>query len=248
MVEIAREAGQIALHHFHHPAGFDLKGDESPVTAADREIEAFIRTQLTSSFPGEPILGEEEGGTPSSELRWVIDPIDGTKSFLAGVPLFATLIGFETGGVPTLGVAHFPALDETYWAESGRGAFRNDSPIKVSPETQPNRAVVCMGGLATVLQNPLRDPIAELAKSVMAMRTWGDAFGHMMVACGRAQAMIDPRVSRWDVSAIIPILREAGAEVTDLAGNDPLTGKGDHGLELLSLAPAFAPVVRRVLS
>ncbi len=247
-IKIARQAGQIALKHFQNPSGFELKGDESPVTIADREVERFIRQELAHQFPNEPILGEEEGGATISETRWVIDPIDGTKSFLSGVPLFSVLIGFEQSGTPTVGVAEFPALGQTYWGELGAGAFCNDSPIRVSTESDPKRSIICLGSLEPLLQRAKAERIPHLVRESMAVRTWGDAFGHMMVARGDAQAMIDPRVSRWDVSAIIPILVESGALTTDLAGHDPLAQRGDTDLELISLAPAFAPMFWKIFS
>lgn len=239
-IAIAQEAGQLTLAHFRSGIHVELKGDESPVTRADLEAEALIRARLQTAFPGEPVLGEEEGGGSDSPDRWVVDPIDGTKSFVCGVPLFGNLIAYEIGGQPVLGVVNFPALGETYWAERGSGAYRNGQVIHVRDEPDSKRQAICSGSFTSLKKHGRLDGLMRLAEPMMAHRTWGDAYGHMLVAAGNIQAMFDPVVSRWDVSAVIPIVEEAGGICMGFDGSPVLDGyKPDGGLELVSLAPGL---------
>lgn len=224
-LSIAEQAGKMIMSHFDTDVSVQIKSDRTPVTIADQEAEAFIRKELQAAFPGEAILGEEEGLTGSGDSRWVIDPIDGTKSFICGVPLFGTLIAFEQDGVPTLGIANFPALSLTYYAEVGQGAFRNSKPCKVSTTSDLKQAVICCAGHKGIEKAGLAQSINHLSHEVLATRTWCDAYGHCMVASGHVEAMIDPALSRWDVSALIPILSEAGGLATDLQGKGPLANE-----------------------
>lgn len=221
-LETARLAGDSTLGLFRGGRGFSLKRDESPVTVADLEAEAIVRRQIEKFFPGEAVLGEEQGGEAGAD-RWVVDPIDGTKSFVAGVPLYATLLAYEAGGEPVVGVAYFPALDDIVYAEKGVGCHWNGEACRVSTETEPKRMIVCCGGHASMQKHDRTKGILGLARQVMATRTWCDAYGHALVATGRAHAMIDPVVSRWDISAMAVIVREAGGSFTDFSGNDGLT-------------------------
>lgn len=216
-VETAVEAGKLTLAWFQAGTGFDLKSDDSPVTAADKAAERRIRERIASAYPSESILGEEEGGT-SSAHQWVIDPIDGTKSFVCGVPLYAVLLSYEDQDGPLVGVSYFPALDWLVYAERGQGAFANGRPIRVSPQTELKQVVVCSGAHRSMEQHGRADGFQKIARQVMATRTWGDAYGHCLVASGRAQAMIDPVVSPWDLSSVNLIVEEAGGRFTDFSG------------------------------
>lgn len=219
-IQTARLAGNIALRGFRIGAVFERKSDESPVTAADRETEKFIRERIAVSFPYDGALGEEFGESASESDRvWLIDPIDGTKSYIYGIPLFGVLIGLQVYGKPVLGVADFPALEQTYWAEIGDGAFRNGEPIRVNPLGISDGLLVSGSFQSMAIEGRLSG-YAELAQKAYVSRTWGDAYGHCMVADGRAVAMIDPAVRDWDTCALYPIVRESGGTFTNFAGEE----------------------------
>ncbi|MEI7575442.1 MAG: inositol monophosphatase family protein [Armatimonadota bacterium] len=232
-LEAVRKAGDSTLVHFRNRVGWELKGDSSPVTIADQEAEQILRDALGLLFPGEAILGEEQGLTGSGTTRWIIDPIDGTKSFVSGVPLYATLLAYEVDGVPELGVCYFPALGEIIYAARGEGAFFNDSPCRVSTRTSISGSILACGGPLSMIKHGKWDGFAMLSESSLTSRTWSDAYGHALVATGRVDAMIDPVVSRWDLSAIRVIVEEAGGTFSDFNGGDPFD-RGDFGLEAIS--------------
>lgn len=219
-LEAAFLAGRTTLKYFQTGAEVITKSDDSPVTAADKEAEELIRSMIEKKFPGEAILGEEFGGSDALSTRWVIDPIDGTKSFIAGVPLYATLLSFEIEGEPQLGVAYFPALDEMIYAEIGSGCTWNGRPCHVTTNSNLSKSILCCGGHASLSKTGGMPGIISLAERCRAMRTWCDAYGHCLVATGRVDAMIDPVVAPWDISAIRVIVREAGGKFTDFAGGE----------------------------
>jgi histidinol phosphatase-like enzyme (inositol monophosphatase family) len=223
-VDAAYRGGKSTLAWFKAGAEVLLKADESPVTIADKNAERIIRELIAHTYPGDAILGEEEGGDTGALDRWVIDPIDGTKSFISGVPLYATLLSYEENGEPIVGVCYFPALDEMYYAEKGQGAFMNGRPIHVSTKPSLKGGILCCGGSMFKPENHKR--MLELMPRAMATRTWCDAYGHAMVASGRAEAMLDPIVSHWDISAISLITREAGGQFSDFSGNTKLSNEG----------------------
>ncbi len=199
--------------------GVELKEDSSPVTKADLEAEQKIRAALGACYPGEGILGEEQGSSGVADRRWVIDPIDGTKSFICGVPLYATLVSFEVETKPILGVAYFPALDRMLYAERGGGCFLNGRPCKVSSKSVVKGSILCCGSHGSMAKYGRSEGFMSLAKDALATRTWGDAFGHMLVATGQVEAMVDPVVKRWDISALQVIVEEAGGEMTAFDGS-----------------------------
>ncbi len=215
-------AGRSTLSHFRSNLEVDLKADESPVTAADRQAERIIREQIALAFPEDGIYGEEEGQTGDQERRWVIDPIDGTKSFIAGIPLYTTLLSFEVDGEPEIGVVYAPALDEMYYAEAGQGAFWNGRPARVSGHRGIARSILCTGSHNGLFTHGLAEPMARIGKQALSVRGWGDAYGHMLVATGRAQGMVDPVVERYDISAPAVIVREAGGVFTSVDGGHAL--------------------------
>ena len=221
-IEIAVAAGRSTLAHFGQPLDIERKADASPVTVADRAAERLAREMIAADFPGEAILGEEEGTTGEAPDRWVIDPIDGTKSFVCGVPLYATLISYEQNGVPILGVVYLPALNELVYAERGGGCFWNGRLARVSSHPTLEGSTVCSAGHKSMYQYNLSEGMERLTQRTMATRTWSDAYGHVLVATGRVAAMIDPVVERYDISAIIPIIEEAGGKVSTLLAADPL--------------------------
>lgn len=232
-LEAVRKAGLSTLEYFQKNVAVELKGDHSPVTIADKNAEQILRDELAERYPGETILGEEQGLTGSGNTRWIIDPIDGTKSFVAGVPLYATLLSYEVEGIPELGVAYFPALDELVYAERGKGCFMNGKPVEVTKRLTTEDGFLACGGPNSMIKYGRWDGFAKLSQRALATRTWSDAYGHCLVATGRIDAMIDPVVSRWDLSAIRLIVEEAGGRFTDFQGGDPFV-KGDFGLEAIS--------------
>lgn len=217
-IDAAYRGGRHTLAYFNTGVETIHKADDSPVTVADREAEQLIRNLIEGAYPGDAIVGEEYGASGSGRDRWVIDPIDGTKSFVCGVPLYGTLLSYEVGGIPVLGVAYFPALDEMVYAEVGGGAFWNGRPCRVSERPTLSGASLACGGHASMAKFGRMEGLLRLSEKAQATRTWCDAYGHILVATGRVEAMIDPVVNPWDISAIKPIVEEAGGRFTDFSG------------------------------
>jgi histidinol-phosphatase len=216
-------AGRFSLGYFQNGTEVLVKSDDTPVTAADKGAERLIREAIEKQFPGEAILGEEEGLSGHGKTRWVVDPIDGTKSFVSGVPLFACLLSYEIDEEPVLGVCYLPALEEMIYASKDGGAFCNGRPIHVSSQSEIKMSSLSCGGHITMMKRGRMDGFLELSKHAMLTRTWGDAYGHVLVATGRVDAMVDPSVHRWDISAMALIVREAGGRVTDFKGRDVIS-------------------------
>ena len=232
-LEAVRKAGQSTLEHFQNGVAVEYKSDNSPVTIADKNAEAILRLEIGREYPGETILGEEQGLTGTGNTRWIIDPIDGTKSFICGVPLYATLLSYEVDGIPILGVSFFPALNEMVYAELGSGCFMNDQRVSVTTRNSIKGGFLASGGPNSMVKYGRWQAFEEMSAIAVATRTWSDAYGHCLVATGRVDAMIDPVVSRWDLSAIKVIVEEAGGRFTDFSGGNPFE-KGDLGLEAIS--------------
>src|SRR5579862_1257794 len=184
-IDAAMRAGRSTLAHFQTGTAVDLKSDATPVTIADRNAERMIREEIERQYPDDSILGEEEGAAGTSDDRWVIDPIDGTKSFVCGVPIYSTLLAYEVAGRPVLGVCYLPALNELLYAERRSGAFWNGRPCSVSKKSVIKGSVLCCGGHRLMAELGHMDPLIELAQRAMATRTWSDAYGHALVATGR---------------------------------------------------------------
>lgn len=217
-LDAAYKAGRSTLALFTTGVAVSEKADESPVTQADKDAERLIRKLIASAYPEDAILGEEEGESGSGNERWVIDPIDGTKSFVCGVPLYATLLSYETDGSPVLGVCYLPALDEVIFAETGSGAFWNGRPCRVSTKPSMTGGTISSGSHHSLAKYGRMGGFLKLADQAMASRTWSDAYGHALVAMGRIEAMVDPIVNPWDISAMKLIVREAGGRFTDFSG------------------------------
>ena len=234
-LELIAEAGAFTQQHFRS-ADLDVsfKGDGTPVTVADRGAERLMRDAITAAFPNDEIIGEEFGvseANPSggSGRQWVIDPIDGTKAFTAGVPLYSNLLAVIDDGEPVIGIINLPAVTETVWATRGGGAFCNGERCQVSAQATLDGSYLMASGVT----GWARDGLHRLRDQGVIVRTWGDAYGYSMVATGRAEAMVDPIVSIWDVAPIGVILAEAGGRFTDLGGVDRIdggNGAGTNGL------------------
>lgn len=224
--EWAREAGATTLRHFGGPLASETKGDGTPVTVADRAAETLLRERIGSRFPHHGILGEEFGSkNPDASVRWILDPIDGTKSFVRGVPLYGVLIGIEVDGEPAVGVAHFPGLGgETVAAALGEGCFWNDGPARVSSVARVAESALLTSDPVLIMNHPMTPGWEALVQRAGLVRSWGDCYGHILVATGRAEIMVDPILAPWDAAPFVPILTEAGGLFTDKDGN-----AGAHG-------------------
>lgn len=224
-VRLAREAGEITKKYFNSSFVTERKADRSFVTNADREAESYLRTAITRAFPADGILGEEEGErTGASGRRWIIDPIDGTYSFVHGVPLYAVLIGLEIDGEPILGAVNLPVLNELVYAARGLGCFWNGEPARVSATASLSEALLLCTDFGTCEQHGFGVAGEVLQRQVNARRTWGDAYGHVLVATGRADIMLDPIMNVWDCAALLPIVTEAGGRCTDWRGRNTIHG------------------------
>jgi len=213
----ARVAGLHALSYYDRDIAVEWKGDKSPVTIADREAEAMIRDHLGAAFPCDGFLGEEYGDQPgSSGYRWIIDPIDGTKSFIRGIPLWGTLIGLEYRGEPIAGVCFMPAFDSTmYHAVRGGGAWRDDRHIQVSTIDRLEDAVLFYSSVGWFVAAKKEREFLQLVSRTSRQRGYGDFYGFMLVAQGSGEVMAEHGVHPWDVAAIRPIIEEAGGRFTD---------------------------------
>jgi len=215
--DAARAAGRLTLESFGERLPAETKPDGSPVTSVDRASEEELRRKIRRSFPDHTIVGEEGGETPGDpRLRWFLDPIDGTKSFIHGVPLYGVLVAVEVNGRPSVGVVHLPVLDETVEAALGLGCRWNGKTAHVSRTERLSEA--------TVLTTSVRALEAEgasfrrIASATKTQRGWGDGYGFSLVATGRADAIVDTGLHVWDIAPMIPIFEEAGGRVTDWSG------------------------------
>ena len=224
-MEVALAGGRLALGHFGHDPQRQQKSDGTWVTEADWAVEAQIRIRIARSFPDHNILGEEEGltaaggGAPNPGApTWIVDPIDGTHNYMMGIPIWATLVALQVDGRNVVGVAHAPALNETYDGALGHGARMNGSAICVSPLSDLSEASFLHAGTSCFQETGSSDLLDELASKVWRDRGIGDFWGHMLVARGAAHIMAEPELSVWDVAALEPIISEAGGRITHLDG------------------------------
>jgi histidinol phosphatase-like enzyme (inositol monophosphatase family) len=215
-VALARKAGAHTLQWFGtEDLVVDRKDDGSPVTEADRATERLVRQHLASSHPDDAIVGEEEDDrSGTSGRRWIIDPIDGTKAFTHGVPLYSTLLAVEDEHGPAIGVIELPALGETVYAGRGLGCFRNGRSTRVSERTRVRGSYLTTSGFDYWPEPALN----AVYGSGMFMRTWGDGYGYALVATGRVEAMVDTSAAQWDLAAMPVIITEAGGRFTDFSG------------------------------
>ena len=222
-VQTAYEAGRLTLGYFGTQAARpEFKADDTPVTVADREAERLIRERIGACYPKHAILGEEYGEAEGSDHRWVVDPIDGTKSFVLGVPLYGVLIGLEIEGVCEVGAAYFPAIDEMVCAATGEGCFRNGRRANVSTTRSLAQGVASYTDAASFEEHGRWEAWLRVISAAGDSRGWSDSYGHVLVATGRVDLMLDPIMEPWDCSPFPPILREAGGYFGDWSGNETI--------------------------
>ena len=226
VAEVARVAGAVALRHFRSPAlEIRSKPNGSPVTNGDLDSEQSARDWISARFPDDGILGEEFGvERPEAKRRWVLDPIDGTKTFLRGVPLWGTLVAVVEGGVVLAGSANFPALDELVCAAPGEGCWANGERAQVSSIGRLSDALMLTTDETFSAFPARRSQWLELERQSGMTRSWGDCYGYLLVATGRAEAMADARLSEWDAAAFLPIVEEAGGVFSDWDGQRRIDG------------------------
>lgn len=224
--DIARAAGELTLRFFRRAdLTVDAKSDGTEVTEADRGAERLVRERLAAAHPHDAVFGEEEGGAVRVGGRtWIIDPIDGTRGFVRGVPLYATLLALVDDDGPLVGVIELPALGLTMAAGRGVGCWLNDQRCSVNDHAELDGALVNTSSYETFDD----DALLGLRRSGAMMRTWGDAYGYFLVASGQAEVMVDPICSTWDLAPMPVILDEAGGRFTDLGGYASFTN--GHGL------------------
>ena len=236
--DMARAAGDILRHYFaSQNFSVEDKADGSPVTTADREAEASIRSAIDVAFPGDGLLGEEYGESEAQSTtgyRWVIDPIDGTIAFVHGVPLLGTLIGIEYDNAPLAGLIEMPMLHERAWALRGSGAWHQVGDAKpvqamVSTTTSLDQSMVCTTSFDYYREHGYPEAYVALGHACRRTRGWNDCYSELLLCTGRIDAVVEPELKRWDIGAIIPILQEAGGRYSDWSGQhvgDPGTPRG----------------------
>jgi len=243
--ETAYMAGKITLRYYQSNVAVDMKLDGTEVTRADREAENLVRSRIEQYFPEHAILGEEWGEKESqtSPNKWIIDPIDGTRSFIHGVPLYAVLIGLEINGRVEVGVAHFPALGETISAARGEGCYWNNTRAHVSDVGSVGQSLVLCND-PQAMDDGVHGPAWERLKNECKLRRgWGDAYGYFLVATGRAEIMLDPQMNVWDCGPFPPILSEAGGYFGDWKGNE-----GIYGGEAMATSSLLLPEVLNIFN
>ena len=240
----ALQAGEIALRYREHGIAYQAKSDKSPVTAADRECEQVIALALEEAFPDDGLLGEEGAVKPSrSGRRWIIDPIDGTRDYVRGIPVWATLIGLEQDGEVVAGVAHFAGRSETYFAARGGGAFCNDIPIRISSINTIAEASLCLTGINSFSKYSFSNKLLSWTQPFWSVRCFGGCLDAMMVARGEAEAWIEATVKPWDLAAPKIITEEAGARFFDFSGKSTISGGN-----AVACVPALADNILKFLS
>ncbi|HEY65751.1 MAG TPA: histidinol-phosphatase [Caldilineae bacterium] len=225
-LDAAWQAGRITLGYFQTSVATERKADNTPVTIADRQAEQKLRELIERYWPDHGIIGEEFGSRESpSGLTWIIDPIDGTKSFVHGVPLYAVLIALIDSQTPLLGVIHFPALGETVYAARGEGCYWDGRRARVSTVSDLKDATLLASELDTFASHGKAEAWQRLIDATYIQRTWGDAYGYALVATGRAEIMVDPAMEVWDCGPLQVILEEAGGTFTDWNGVPTIYGR-----------------------
>ena len=225
VADLARHAGHVALGHYKSGIAVRRKNDGSPVTDADLAAETAARDWIASRFPTDGVVGEELGiVNPDAPRRWIIDPIDGTKTFVRGVPLWGTLIAVAAGDGVLAGAASFPALGEVLAAAPGLGCWWNGTQARVSETSKLSSATVLTTDERFTVAPERQEGWTRLASRAGLSRSWGDCYGYLLVATGRAEVMVDPQMAVWDSAALLPMIVEAGGVFTDWEGRSTAFG------------------------
>ncbi len=216
----AKLAGEVIMKYYSGDVRVELKGDETPVTAADREAEKVITKTIKSRFPEHSIMGEEFGSSAGdSEYTWIIDPVDGTKNYIRKIPMFATQIALMKNDELILGISNAPAMNELLYAERGMGAYFNNQKIHVSARKNLSESFMSFGGINHFRKLNLTPGLLELAGVTYSNRGFGDFWGYHLLAQGKIEIMIEADIKIWDIAALAVIIEEAGGKFTDLSGN-----------------------------
>jgi len=245
LISAVLAAGELALTLYRHGAGdrAQKKPDRSPVTEADKQVETYLLSFVRARFPGARFFGEEHGGDSArtDALRFVVDPIDGTRAFMRGLPTWSILVGLELAGEPVAGVAYMPAAGDLFSGVRGEGAYVNGRPVRLSGVAKLEDALVCHGGLAQFTDDGREALLGTLARASYTQRGLADFANYRALLLGQADAVVDPSVQPYDVAAAALLVREAGGRLTSLTGEETIYGPGalaSNGLvhdELLAL-------------
>jgi myo-inositol-1(or 4)-monophosphatase len=240
---LASGSGRIIENYYRVPINVDIKEDNSPVTIADKKAEEFLRESIMKEFPAHSILGEEFGeSNPGAEYKWVLDPIDGTKSFISGTPLFGTLIALLQNDQPVLGAINLPVLNDLLIGDNKSTAL-NDKTVRMRECDDISQAVLLTTDFKTYETYQSRKALDNLISKVKMVRGWGDCYGYYLLATGYADIMIDPIMSVWDTMALIPVISGAGGLISDYNGNDPA-----KGISIVAASPGIHTKVIEVLN
>jgi myo-inositol-1(or 4)-monophosphatase len=223
IAELAERSGEFIRPYFAQPdLVVETKADASPVTVADRGAEELLRNLIAQRFPSHGVIGEEFGSiNPTAEFVWVLDPIDGTKSFTAACPLFGTLIALLHDGQPILGAIHLPILQQLYLGDNSVTTL-NGRPVRIRATTHLSDATLLTSDTLNLAKYQNGTACDRLVDQVKLFRTWGDCYGYSLVAGGWADVMLDPIMNPWDIAALVPVIRGAGGVITDWTGKDPV--------------------------
>lgn len=243
-IETAWQAGRLTLGYFQTNIEATFKQDDTPVTIADKKAEKLIRQRIEKAFPSHAIVGEEYGVKESAGAthRWFVDPIDGTKSFMRGVPHYAVLIGLEIEGRVEVGTAYFPGTDEMLSAATGLGCWWNGRRARVSSQTDLSRSFLSHIDTASFAKWGKGAAWARLQQATYYNTGWCDAYAYLLVATGRAEIAIDPMMNPWDCAPFPPIFREAGGYFGDWHGNETI-----YGQEALATNPSLLPQLIKLI-
>lgn len=220
-LDIARKAGEIALQYYERGTTGTMKQDNTPVTIADQECEKLIRETILQRYPDDAILGEEEGETAArgdSRRRWIIDPIDGTYNFTRQVPIWSLLLALEVNDEIVMGVVHAPAMNETFWAQRGHGAWRNGERVHVSSIDEMQKAMFVFGAPDRIVKNGYLNGLERVIKATYRQRGFGDYLNFAHVFEGKAEAAFEVGLKPWDLAPMKIIVEEAGGRYSDLQG------------------------------
>jgi len=244
-VDTAYQAGRLTLGYFRNEVRVDFKEDDTPVTVADRKAEELIRRRIESKYPQHAVVGEEYGDTGGQKKtkRWLVDPIDGTKSFIRGVPLYGVLMGLEVEGSIEVGVAYFPALDEMIYAATGLGCYCNGRRVRVLQTERLQHSFVSFTDAGNFAKRGRRAAWERILGATYCRVGWSDAYGHALVATGRVELMLDPEMNAWDCAPFPVILREAGGYFGTWSGEETI-----YGGEAISTTRTLLPEVLQLIS